>query len=142
MKINRSKLYAFTASLLSVLFLSTSVMATALKVDDKKNNKIVLKARAAVEEASPDDWHTLAESADKMFQKKLNLKEAASWIDRSLEIKETAYNLEVKGDYYVINKLPEEALKYYVKSIALGQRDASFNAGRVQDKIMKIKNAG
>ena len=139
MKINRSKLYAFTASLLSVLFLSTSVMATTLKVDDKKNNKIVLKARAAVDDASPDDWRTLAESADKMFQRKLNLKEAASWIDRSLEIKETAYNLEVKGDYYVINNLPEEAIKYYVKSIALGQQDASFNAGRVQDKITKIK---
>ncbi len=139
MKINRSKLYAFTASLLSVLFLSTSVMATTLKVDDKKNNKMVLKTRAAVEDASPDDWRTLAESADKMFQKKLNLKEAASWIDRSLDIKETAYNLEVKGDYYVINNLPERALEYYVKSIALGREDASFNTGRVQDKIMKIK---
>jgi len=75
------------------------------------------KTRHAVENAGPDDRHTLAISAEKSFKKKVNLKEASEWIDKSLEIAETPFNLELKGDYYNENQLPDKAIKYYVRAI-------------------------
>jgi len=130
------KLSVFSFLLLFGLFLSSAAVAA----DDNKESKAVIKARAAVKQAAPDDWYTLANSAQVLIQKNESLKEAAEWIDKSLEITETPYNLEVKGDYYVANKLPGKAIEYYVKSILSAQDDPDFEVGRVQTKIMKLKN--
>lgn len=103
-------------------------------------DKVTVKTREAVNHASPDDWKTYAESAEKCIKKKVNLKEAAAWIDKSLEIKETPYNLRVKGDYYRLNNLPEKAIEYYVKSLTLGKtNDVNYNDTDTQTKIMELR---
>lgn len=102
-------------------------------------DKTTEKAREAVEAASPDDWHTYAEAAEKCIKKGVNLKEAAAWIKRSVEIKETSYNLKVLGDYYEMNKLPEQAIEAYSKSIRVGRmEDQNYADKATQDKIVKL----
>jgi hypothetical protein len=120
---------------LSVILVMLVLSASAM---DGRQEKIVSKNREAVENAAPDDWYTLAYSAKKCLEKNVNCKEVAVWIDKSLAIKETAYNLEVKGDYYVANKLNEEALKYYVKAVSLASENNNFDTDDLQRKIAKL----
>ena len=128
----------FFAALLTGSFASLA-MASPVTSNEEKTDKVTLKTRDAVSNAAPDDWYTYAESASKCIKKGVNLNEANEWLRKSLEIKETAYNLSVMGDYYIANRLPNEALKYYVKSIEAGKNeDPDFNASEIQGKIAKI----
>jgi hypothetical protein len=105
----------------------------------ERTDRTTERARQAVKEASPDDWHTLAKSAERCIVKGVNLKEAAAWLEQSLTIKETPYNLRVQGDYYVKNRLPEQALESYSKSIRVGKlSDPSYSDAATQKKIVKL----
>lgn len=122
---------------LASLFISASIYA----VPNGADKKITEKARIAVEEAAPDDWHTLAESAEKCIKKKVNLAEAKQWLEKSLEIRQAPYNLAVMGDYYNMNKLPNEALKYYVKSLRVGlEQDINYQDPVTHAKMMKVRS--
>jgi hypothetical protein len=125
---------------LRTIFAALLIMATSLFAFQASANddKLVEKARTAVSSASPDDWHTLASWAEKCIKKGVNLKEASEWLDKSIAIRETAYNLSVKGDYYVANKLPEKALESYIRSLELGRTDENFDIEAVQNKITKL----
>ena len=118
------------------VFLTLLVISESAKED--RNEKIVSKNRDAVENAAPDDWYTLAYCAKTCIDKKVNSKEVATWIEKSLAIKETAYNMEVKGDYFVVNKLNDEALKCYIKAISLASENNNFESADLQKKIAKI----
>lgn len=101
------------------------------------------KTRDAVESASPDDWYTLAISAEKCFDKKVNMIEAAKWLDQSLKIAETPFNLELKGDYFNKNSLPDKALEYYVRTmITIKAIDGEGEVTHIQKKISQIINLG
>ena len=105
-----------------------------------KPDKVVEKARAAVNAASPDDWETYAKSAQMCIKKKVNLAEAKEWLDKSLSIKETSLAFEVAGDYYMVNKLAREAITHYVKSInIIKEKDFYANTSALQEKINKAK---
>ena len=109
------------------------------KVDDRTTDR----TREAVDNASPHDWHTLATSAEKCFKKKVNLKQASIWLDQSLEIAETPYNLELKGDYYIDNRLPDKALEFYVRAMnSMKEKDGEADVAHIQKKISKIINIG
>ncbi|CAN5488179.1 hypothetical protein BH23BAC1_BH23BAC1_31920 [soil metagenome] len=128
-------------SLMILLFATLFVTGTAFSADNKikDEDKTTLKAREAVENASPDDWKTLATSAEKCMKKNVNLKEAASWLDKSLAIKQDPYNLRLKGDYFQINNLPQQALEYYIKSIRAGlATDVNYVDQETQRKIAEI----
>lgn len=101
------------------------------------------KTREAVENASPHDWYTLATSAEKCFKKNVNLKQAIDWLDQSLEIAETPYNLELKGDYFIDNRLPNRALEFYVRAMnSMKENDGQADITKLQKKISKIINIG
>ncbi len=122
---------------MAAVLVGTGVYATPGTTD----NKTVEKARLAVEEAAPDDWFTFAESAEKCMKKKVNLKEAKTWLDKSLRIKETPFNLAIMGDYYNMNKLPEQALEYYVKSLRVGlEQDINYSDPVTHAKMMKVRS--
>ncbi len=132
---NFKKLLTFTFALL--LSVATFNYANAFA------DKAVEKAREAVENASPDDWHTLAKSADKLIRKNKNLKEAHEWIEKSIEIKPTVYNLTIKGDYYMANRLPDDAVKFYVKAMNMAKNeDNHADVSDLQNKIANITNIG
>ena len=131
----------FASLKLSKLFVCT-LLLTALSVATfakSGTDKTIAKARQAVALASPDDWKTFAESAEKCIKKDVNLKEAAEWLDKSISIKETAYNLKVKGLYYEKNNLPTEALKCYVKSLKIGvENDVAYSDVSTQEKVRAL----
>lgn len=103
-----------------------------------KSDKAVDKARSAVENASPDDWETYAKSAQMLIRKKASMGEAKKWVEKSLSIRETPFNLEVMGDYYIKNNLPKQAIKYYIKSMdKLKENDANIDTSAIQGKIVK-----
>lgn len=132
--------YSFN-SVCTKVFAIAILLTVSISSFAEKNNtdKTTEEAREAVQNASPDDWYTLAKSAKKCIDKGVNLKEAAQWLDQSLAIKETAFNLKVKGDYYIQNKLPEKALEYYSKSIRVGKLDdPSYMDAETQEKILKL----
>ena len=132
----KNTISTFSQTLVAAIFLLTvsfSVFA------NNNTDKTTQRAREAVENAAPDDWYTLAKAAEKCIAKKVNLQEAAEWLNKSLAIHESAFNLKVKGDYYVHNKLPKKALEYYSKSIRVGKiEDPSYMDAETQDKILAI----
>ncbi len=106
---------------------------------DGKNGKILTKNRDIVQESAPDDWYTLASCAEQCIKKNIVNKEVAEWIDKSLEIKKSSYNLEIKGDYYMKNKLPNKAGEFYLEAIKVGlEEDNNFNYSDLQSKIARI----
>ena len=108
---------------------------------DGKNSKILTKNRDIVKESAPDDWYTLASCAEECLKKNIVNKEVAEWIDKSLEIKKSSYNLEIKGDYYMKNKLPKKAGEFYLEAIKVGlEEDENFNYSDLQSKIARIMN--
>ena len=122
---------------LVILVLSGSI--SLAKVDDKTTEK----TREAVDNASPHDWYTLALSAEKCFKKKVNLKQASEWLDQSLDIAETPFNLELKGDYYIENRLPDRALEYYVRAMnVMKEKNGDADVSNIQKKISKIIDIG
>ena len=128
---------AIFARILLVIFITGSTVGSSFA--SSRTDKITLKARQAVAEASPDDWHTLAESAEQCMAEGVNLKEAAVWLDQSITIRETAYNLKLKGDYYASNRLPKQALEHYSKSIRVGMlADPSYTDADTQGKIVAL----
>ena len=103
------------------------------------NPDVVSKAKKAVA-ASPNDWYVLASSADVCFEQHANLSEAKQWIQKSLEMEENAYTLEVMGDYYLESDQPEKAIEYYVRSLkeARSSQD-NLNPDNQQAKIAKAQ---
>ncbi len=121
------------------LCLSFFTLVSAAAFANPTEDKTTLKAREAVEKASPDDWMAYASSAEKCLKKNVNLKEAAEWIDTSLSIKETPYNLRLKGMYYEKNNLPEQALEYYIKSLRVGlENDINYSDEKTQLKVKEL----
>lgn len=117
------------------LFAQFSAFSAANPTD-----KTIEKARAAVEAAGPDDWETLAKSAEMCIKKKVNMAEAKQWLDASMSIKESALALEVAGDYYKANKLYTKATDHYVKSMLALKKDNFYaDTSHLEAKINKVK---
>ena len=139
-KINIMKFKTIKKTLMaSLVVVLVSASVTIAKVEDRTTEK----TREAVENASPHDWYTLAISAEKCFKKKVNLKQASDWLDQSLEIAETPFNLELKGDYFLDNRLPDRALEYYVRAMnTMKENDGQSDITKLQKKISEIINIG
>ena len=122
---------------IAMAFVVLSGSMAYAKVDDRTTEK----TRDAVENASPHDWYTLAISAEKCFKKKVNLKEASEWLDQSLEIAKTPFNLELKGDYYNDNRIPDKALEYYIQAMnVMKENDGEADITKIQKKVSVIIN--
>ena len=115
------------------LMLGASTMAAS-------GDKFMSKAKDAVEKSSPDDWFARAQWASKCIERGINNDAVAEWLNKSLEIQENAYNLEIMGDYYAENKMPEKAIEFYIKSIKAEKvGDKGYNRQEVQKKIYSLK---
>jgi hypothetical protein len=98
------------------------------------------KARTAIENSNGEDWEVRASWAKKCIARGINTEEVSKWLDKSLSIQENAYNLEVKGDYYAENKMPEKAIASYIKSISAKLKGSDkYDIASVQAKIAQLK---
>ncbi|MTI22493.1 hypothetical protein E1176_15785 [Fulvivirga sp. RKSG066] len=128
------KTTTFKTMLMALAMVFCTIAAQAI-------DKTTTKARAVIEKAAPDDWESYAKAAKMCIQKKVNLAEAKSWLDRSLEIKENAFAHEVAGDYFNINKIYDKAVNHYVKSMMLTkQSDFYADVSELQKKIERTKS--
>lgn len=104
------------------------------------NSKLVEKAKKAVSEADATDWETLAQSAEICFMKNENIEEASQWINKSIEIKATPYNLEVKGDYLSsIGENKEAISNYYQAILKSKEEDSNKSTEKLQSKMWKLR---
>jgi len=121
-------------AVVAMLFVSFQVKA------DKTSDEEIQKIRTEVQNAGPNDWQTLANCADKCFQKKINVDEAVKWIDKSIEINPNPENLTIKGDYYLRTKMPEEAIKTYIKALSANNNEDNLVIQAIQFKIKRAKD--
>jgi hypothetical protein len=128
----RTLLFTMAAAFLLVFSVSAS----------SQDSKAVQKAKEKVENAAPDDWETYAKGAEVLIRKNTNMKEASEWLDKSIEIKATSFNLELKGDYYMANNLPEKAMELYIMALKKGkEEDKNFRSLYLQEKIVAAQQA-
>ena len=125
-------------SLLAVLVLLSALVVNAHIYDGK--DKILNKARKAVASNFDNSWKVFAQSASMIIDKGVALEEAREWLEASLKIQKTPFNLEVMGDYYFATGDNKTAIKYYYESILL-LKETTLNpdTGPLQAKIWKAR---
>ena len=122
----------FMALIAAIMFVfSTSASLYAFDKND------VEKIREEVQNASPNDWQTLANCADKCLRKNVNVDEALEWIEKSIEINPNPENLAVKGDYYYRNKKADKAIVIYLKALEVNNHSDDLVTEAIQFKIQK-----
>lgn len=125
----------FAIALIALVSVSTSSYAFGTK------EKAITKATEAVESGAPDDWVLLAKQSEYLLNKDAGLSTVKEWLEKSIELKEDTYNLELMGDYYLKCNLNREAIKYYIKTMAVMKvDDANVNTSEIQEKIVGAQN--
>lgn len=71
--------------------------------------------------AKPDDWRPSFQAAGFAYQEKIALDEASKWLDKSISIKETYNNLNLKARILANNGKYKEAIAQAEKAVALGK---------------------
>lgn len=108
---------------------------------ERNESRTVQKAREMVEESAYHDWRTLAKAAERCIVIDKNLKEAYDWLEMSIELKETVYNLTVLGDYYLKNDLPVKAMNSYLKALGTARNEfRDFDGRELENKIWVVRN--
>jgi hypothetical protein len=90
-----------------------------LKVDTI--DKVLTVARKAVAEGKPDDWRTPYRAAAFCLDNNVALGEAKAWLDKSVAVKETMYNLAGQARLLAMEGKKAEAIALAQKAIAVGK---------------------
>ena len=114
-----SKLRVFTAFIVIALFSTTFVYADG---NDTRTEELIDKHQTIIAKANVKDWKTYANCANELVSMQICSAEILSWINKSIEIKETVFNRTVKGDYLVLAGQYVNAKKEYIKAISLAQK--------------------
>lgn len=130
-------------NLLAVLVLLSAIVVKAHVVNPNFNagkDKVLIKARKAVAGNFDNNWKVFAQSAQMIIEEGVALEEAKSWLDTSLKIQKTPFNLEVMGDYYFTKGDKASAIKYYLESLVLlKETNLNPDTGFLQAKIWKSR---
>jgi hypothetical protein len=84
-------------------------------------DKVLASARKAVAEAKPDEWRTAYRAAAFCLDNNVNLPEAKAWLEKSIAVKETMYNLSGKARVLAMEGHKAEAIALAKKAIAVGK---------------------
>lgn len=128
-----SKLRVFTTFIVITLFSATFAIADG---NDTRTEELIDKHQALIEKAKVKDWKTYADCARELVSMKICNEEILSWINKSIEIKETVFNRTVKGDFHLLSGEYVNAKKEYVKAISLAQK--SGEKSKIPDLQWKI----
>lgn len=82
---------------------------------------VLVNARAAVAGAAADDWRTPLRAAAFCVDNAVNLEEAATWVDRSLAVREGFYNLLVKARLLALQGDKAAAVGTVQRAIQVGK---------------------
>ncbi|HEX8283821.1 MAG TPA: DUF2911 domain-containing protein [Pyrinomonadaceae bacterium] len=87
----------------------------------------LMKARAAVASAKPDDWQTPLQAANYLFSSKGDLTQALAWAEQSAKVRENFNNLNLKARILAAQGKTAEAVATGEKALQVG-RAANANA--------------
>ncbi len=87
----------------------------------------LIKARAAISTAKPDDWQTPLQAASYALNNKLDLAEAMGWAEHSIKAKENFNNLSLKARILAAQGKTADAIATGDKALEVGKA-ASANA--------------
>lgn len=105
--------------------------------NDLNVEEYISKHKARIKNVAPDDWKTFADCANALVSKRIASVEALSWVDRSIDVRETVYNRTIKGDFLVLKGRIREAQAEYVRAIELAkQENRSKEIPKIQWKIL------
>lgn len=113
------KLRVFTTFVVIALFSTTLVLADG---NDTRTAELIDKHQSIIDKAKVKDWKTYAECANELVSLRICNEEILSWINKSIEIKETIFNRTVKGDFLLLEGEYINAKKEYIKAIGLAQK--------------------
>jgi len=128
-----SKLRVFTTFIVIALFSASFVFADG---NDSKTEELIDKHQTKIAKAKVKDWKTYADCASELVSLRISNEEILSWINKSIEIKETVFNRTVKGDFLVLAGEYIDAKKEYIKAISLAQKSGEKN--KIPDLQWKI----
>lgn len=107
---------------LALVLAFVTVQAFAI---DRTEDDEVTRLRAKVEAAVANDWQVYADAASQCIDMRTNLSEAYVWIEKSIAIKATARNMEVKADYLLLNGAKDMAIAAYQEAIRLSMEEGN-----------------
>jgi len=84
-------------------------------------DKVLTSARKAIAEAKPDDWRTPYRAAAFCLDNNVGLDEARGWLEKSIAVKETMYNLTGKARLLALEGKKADAISLARKAIAVGK---------------------
>ncbi len=98
------------------------------------------KARIAIAAAKPDDWRTPLQAANYALQNnnKADDEEAASWLERSIKVKETFGNMNAKARMLAAQGKTQEAVAVGEKALQLG-KEAKADTSDLEKKLAEWK---
>ncbi len=125
-------------NLLAVLVLLSAFAVNAHVYVGK--DKVLNKARKAVASNFDNSWKVFAQSASMVIDQDIALEEAKEWLEASMKIQKTPFNLEVMGDYYIATGDKKTAIKYYYESLLLLKENTlDPDTGELQAKIWNAR---
>jgi hypothetical protein len=99
-------------------------------------DRVLASARKAVAEAKPDDWRTAYRAAAFCLDNNVNLSEAKAWLDKSIAVKETMYNLSGKARALAMEGQKADAIALAKKAISVGKAaDPKADTSMVENLI-------
>jgi len=100
----------------------------------------LVKARAAVAAAKPDDWNTPLQAANYALslQEKADAAEAARWLEQSIKVKETYQNLAAKARLLASQGKTAEAISIGEKAVVMGKA-AKANTSNLEKNLAEWK---
>jgi hypothetical protein len=97
------------------------MLPVRLEVDT--HGKALASARTEVAAAKPDDWRTPYRAADYCFNSNVSMDEGKAWLQKSLTVKETFYNVSLQAKMKAKEGDTQQAVALAQKAIQLGKAD-------------------
>ncbi len=100
----------------------------------------LIKARATVAAAKPDDWRTPLQAANYVFQSedKMDPTEAMGWLEQSIKAKETYGNMYTKARVLATQGKTAEAIAAGERALVLG-KEAKVNTADLEKRMAEWK---
>jgi hypothetical protein len=122
----------------AVLALQWEKLSVSVSLGTDTNAQFLSMAKDAVAKAKPDDWRTPATAARYLYDNKYAPADAASFLEKSLSVKETFQNLSMKAGVLAGEGKKKEAVAAAQKALAMKDADPKPAPETVADLEKKV----
>ena len=117
----------------AVMALQWEKLSVPVHIAADTNALFLARAKEAVAQAKADDWRTPMTAARYLYDNKVSQAEAASFLEKSLSVKETFANLSLKANVQASEGKKKEAVATAQKALALKDADPKPSPEAVAD---------